>query len=1646
MERFKLSYTRSRRQKIIITLAAIIVFVTTYALILPAITIDTDTAEKEPGIDVGAVDTALPAASLEESVEGITVSVEADAGVFPENTSLSLKVEDSGDSAMQTLLEAAVHGKIDRYEAVDISFADANGEPVAPQDTFTVKMISDAMKEEADRVLVQVTGETASVVDAPEFTYKQVEFSADANATYAVVEKSELTTEYLSADGNLYEVTVAYEYASQIPETARLVVTEYEEDSSVYQSSRRAFLTALEEDESEEDALFMDIMDISILAEDGSEVEPMSPVEVSVKRKNLPDDFNGAEGGLLVQHLNVSGEKPFVETMDSAVLLYSDSLTASFHTASFSTYSLRWQNGSNRTVTVHYGYMNGNTFVEFPAGTPAHAPEFSSSSNYTGSNYAYLIEDIPGYKYASTHRNRPTGTAITPLLARNNNEWRYTTNFSTDHHPYTDSVWTALGNGNNIYVVYEPDNSEPTQGGTPTLYESEAVTPDEPTMTKTSENNHDGTRTISLAIDGHANPVEVEKLADVIVILDVSGSMRYEMDSNNTAANEADNRLNTALDAVRGLAEDLLSEEYSNIEGNPQIRMSLITFSNTAEYRPLSESDEAIYKDGELWQPHPDLNFTSNADRFKGLLNGVTASGGTNWEQALKLANEMPVDPERGTYVIFVTDGDPTFRVTRDPTDAVTDARMEDDCDENYYRHFAVFGHGSDDPYGYNYNAAVAQASSIVEQGKNLYCIGISQQVTKVKRLTDDAQAGENHSFTATNRQQLEKAFDDIKSDIIAHIGWSDVHVTDGITGMTNLVAKTNVGISEDTEFVYTKIIHGEEGEQDRIIDDWDPESEGCNPARYDPNVNGGSLVWDMGAGFQLEDNVTYVVSFKVWPDQHAMDIIADLQNGVITWEDLTPEERSQIEPQTGTDATGEPYVVYTLKTNTSAGMTYTPTRYSKSEGTEILGPPVELPCHDTVDPLIMQTMQLSIHKEFEDSFGDEDGDGVGEDRPSEAKFLVFRRERNNPLAPMEPVNLFQPYGENNNLIVLNEEVGWSAGPFYVSTGLVDGEGTTREIGHDYFVQEIGMDYHYEHDPEYINPLMRGDSEKEAGVGDTYYDPPMLDARDVYIHMDLNGDMDESTDLTARNVVKGGLNLEKHVVDASGNEIFPDDEFTIRGYILDANNQPYLFDMANDDRTDRSQKATDDTPLFKAHQNDPIPYHFYDSSGQRIIYKGHFADTSDITFTIKAGEQIRFPIIPNGSTYCFWEEETGMPVNYRLKSVEGGAEEKLETYEGSGVYEFMPSPHPERYPVVSDDNEISGKIFSNTLSTVDFTNTRINPGSIIIQKKVTKSDGQTELYPDEEFTVSGYIRYHTGTYYVRYYGRSLNYIRRDKDGNVISTGTISNTYNSGNGFSMLLRAGETFEILNVPNGDEYRFQENALGNDSDYSFLSVTGSASNVNGGSVQNPPTPGNNRIITGTMHSNEEHDILYTNQIKQDPTELQLIKKNKRDGSRINGVTFMLYTNANHTTEATDYQGNAINPLVTGGFADEEQTIPLGLAQIGNVWPGTYYLVETGPPNGYQPLSDHVTITVGNDGSVTVVNPDDASSTGAGAISAINGIVTIEIPNTKYSDMVLPSTGGIGTHLFYISGGLLITAAAGIYIFSFRRRKGGRRRPDFL
>jgi LPXTG-motif cell wall-anchored protein len=233
---------------------------------------------------------------------------------------------------------------------------------------------------------------------------------------------------------------------------------------------------------------------------------------------------------------------------------------------------------------------------------------------------------------------------------------------------------------------------------------------------------------------------------------------------------------------------------------------------------------------------------------------------------------------------------------------------------------------------------------------------------------------------------------------------------------------------------------------------------------------------------------------------------------------------------------------------------------------------------------------------------------------------------------------------------------------------------------------------------------------------------------------------------------------------------------------------------------------------------------------------------------------------------------------------------------------------------------------------------------------------------------------------------------------------------------------------------------------SNYSFVDASGSAVSSTGGSVTQP-TVSNAGVVSGTMQANQEHDAYFRNRTTRSPVPLQIIKVYAKDQTeRINEVSFMLYSDAAHNTPAADYEGNPIGLITTGGYADEEETIPLGYARIGDLWPGTYYLVETVTPAGYRPPSDHMVITIGNDGSVTLTDPDNASATGTGNVTEVNGIVTVAIPNTKYSDAVLPRTGGMGSTLFYISGGLLITAAAAIYIFCFRRRKGGKTEPDFL
>ena len=172
-----------------------------------------------------------------------------------------------------------------------------------------------------------------------------------------------------------------------------------------------------------------------------------------------------------------------------------------------------------------------------------------------------------------------------------------------------------------------------------------------------------------------------------------------------------------------------------------------------------------------------------------------------------------------------------------------------------------------------------------------------------------------------------------------------------------------------------------------------------------------------------------------------------------------------------------------------------------------------------------------------------------------------------------------------------------------------------------------------------------------------------------------------------------------------------------------------------------------------------------------------------------------------------------------------------------------------------------------------------------------------------------------------------------------------------------------------------------------------------------------------------------------------LRLVKVDAEDHTKkLNGATFRLYFDSDLQIPATDVDGNEIGPIVTAGFDDAAQTIPSGLADIGNLSPGTYYLAEKEAPHGYNGMAGVVTVTIDAQGNVTVLQADHAANDAT--VSVQDGVVTIMITNSTGSE--LPQTGGMGTTLFYISGGALLAAAAGIYILESRRRKRGMHRPD--
>ena len=653
-----------------------------------------------------------------------------------------------------------------------LPFLEDEKEEEQPEESVPEELVQEDTKETDADSQTENIDEMAS--KAKEENIFEEEKAEEVQEVFENVTK-ELSAKYTSKNGSIYAVTLTYGTDANIPDGSTLQVKEIFEGTSEYNEAREAVLADKEakNENADADRFNMVALDISIRDAKNVEIEPATPVSVEIKIESLPgvDDLKEIADSLEIQHHIENGDEKVIDyVVDSSEKLNIDEkvIETKFDVESFSVFTISWQTTSgwntvNNTATIHYGYMNGNSFVEFDS-----QPTPQNVENTT-SHRAYLIYDFDGYQYsgntyyrasASETGNPATGgTRIQALLRYggggygSSNRWQYR-NYSTN----TNGNWNDLADKSHIYVVYE-SKPEAVQGGTPKTQTNEnAPKPAEPDILKESDDNGDGTRTLSLSITGHTEKLEAEKLADVIVIFDVSGSMSEGMGTST--------RLQTAKNAVNNMANTLLSK--TNSSGDKLIRMSLISFSTTATVAQ---------------------GFTDNYNTFRNAVNNLKASGGTNWEQALKLANQMAVDPDRATFVIFVSDGDPTFRVSRMN---VNDSNLDinDKGTDTYYISNSVFGTGNSDPGSRNYNAALEEAKSIVDANKYFYTIGISNDVTNMANL--NSQAGGDGNYTATSSATLSAAFDSIAASMNGTLGWNAT-ISDGITGLTNLTAKAPV-------------------------------------------------------------------------------------------------------------------------------------------------------------------------------------------------------------------------------------------------------------------------------------------------------------------------------------------------------------------------------------------------------------------------------------------------------------------------------------------------------------------------------------------------------------------------------------------------------------------------------------------------------------------------------------------------------------------------------------------------------------------------------------------------------------------------------------------------------------------------------------
>lgn len=349
------------------------------------------------------------------------------------------------------------------------------------------------------------------------------------------------------------------------------------------------------------------------------------------------------------------------------------------------------------------------------------------------------------------------------------------------------SPMTQQGSDNNAYA----ETGSFTVGKTShvTIVNSNVKPSNNKSIVKTNGGEGDEyTLHLTASGDSTSSTVTTATPADIVLVMDKSDSMN------------SDNRDTNARNAAIALANKLLTAQNSALPEAQRVRMAVVTFSKSALLK--QEFTTFSSKIGDAVSQKP--------------------GGGTNWEAALEQANNLRGRPGVKKHIIFLSDGNPTYRTSSYSgcysysflwgNTAHPEYTTKADCETNGYSwgknpdgsSGGVYGAGDSDEYGFNYAAALAEAKNRGDAA--LYVVKTAADANKMDDLASEANAVNGVEFDGTNPANLTKAFDQIYSSITSSAKIKVFSITDTLSQWVDPVDFAGVADGADiTQYVTVK-------------------------------------------------------------------------------------------------------------------------------------------------------------------------------------------------------------------------------------------------------------------------------------------------------------------------------------------------------------------------------------------------------------------------------------------------------------------------------------------------------------------------------------------------------------------------------------------------------------------------------------------------------------------------------------------------------------------------------------------------------------------------------------------------------------------------------------------------------------------------